>query len=54
MLYWSFVFLVVALVAGLLGFTGIAAASAGIARFLFGAFFLLFLASLIIQFFNLA
>ena len=32
MLYWALVFLVVALVAGLLGFGGIAATSAGIAR----------------------
>ena len=31
MLYWTLIFLVVALVAGLFGFGGIASASAGIA-----------------------
>jgi uncharacterized membrane protein YtjA (UPF0391 family) len=33
MLYWAAVFFVIALVAALLGFTGIAAAAAGIAKF---------------------
>jgi uncharacterized membrane protein YtjA (UPF0391 family) len=54
MLYWTLVFLVVALVAGLLGFTGIAAASAGIARVLFGIFLLLFVVSLVIHLVNRA
>lgn len=54
MLYWTLVFLVVALVAGLLGFTGIAATSAGIARVLFGIFLLLFVVSLVIQLVNRA
>jgi uncharacterized membrane protein YtjA (UPF0391 family) len=48
MLYWTLVFLVVALVAGLFGFGGIASASADIAKILFGIFILLFLASLIV------
>lgn len=47
MLYWTVIFLVVALVAGLFGFGGIASASAGIAKVLFGIFIVLFLASLV-------
>jgi uncharacterized membrane protein YtjA (UPF0391 family) len=47
MLYWALIFFVVALVAGLLGFTGIAMASAGIAKALFVIFLVLFLATLI-------
>ncbi|MDB5371877.1 MAG: hypothetical protein JWP04_519 [Belnapia sp.] len=47
MLYWTLVFLVVALVAGLFGFGGIASASAGIAKVLFAIFLVLFLVSLI-------
>ena len=35
MLYWALVFLVVALIAGVFGFTGIAVAAAGIAKLLF-------------------
>ena len=38
MLQWTIIFLVVALIAGVFGFTGIAATSAGIARVLFGIF----------------
>lgn len=48
MLYWTLIFLVVALVAGLFGFGGIASASADIARILFGVFLLLFLVSLVV------
>ena len=47
MLYWTLIFLVVALIAGLFGFGGIASASAGIAKVLFGIFLVLFLLSLI-------
>ena len=54
MLYWSLVFLVVALVAGVLGFGGVAATSAGIARVLFGVFLLLFVVSFVIQLVNRA
>jgi len=50
MLYWALVFLVVALVAGALGFGGIASASAGIAQILFFIFLVLFAASLIMGF----
>ncbi len=46
MLYWTLVFLAVALVAGLFGFGGVASASAGIAKILFAVFIVLFLVSL--------
>ena len=47
MLYWTAVFLIVALVAALLGFTNIYVAAAGIAQVLFVVFLVLFLVSLI-------
>lgn len=47
LLYWSLVFLVVALVAGGLGFSGVARASSGIAKIIFGIFAVLFLLSLL-------
>ena len=46
MLYWAVVFLVVALIAGLLGFTGVYVAAAGIAKILFFVFLVLFIVSL--------
>lgn len=49
MLYYSVVFLVVALIAALFGFGGIASASAGIAQILFFVFLLLFAATLLIR-----
>jgi uncharacterized membrane protein YtjA (UPF0391 family) len=45
MLNWALIFLVIALIAAVLGFGGIAAAAAGIAKLLF--VIVLFLASLI-------
>ena len=48
MLYWAIVFLVISLVAGALGFGGIAGAAAGIAKILFGIFLVLFILFLII------
>lgn len=47
MLHYAVVFFVIALVAALLGFTGIAAGAVEIARILFFVFVVLFLASLI-------
>jgi len=44
-LIWASVFLVVALVAGILGFSGVAQAFAGVARLIFGLFLVLFLIS---------
>ena len=46
MLYWTLVFLVIALMAGVLGFTGIAVAAAGLAKLLFFIFLALFVISL--------
>ncbi|MFN0220270.1 DUF1328 domain-containing protein [Paenibacillus sp. KR2-11] len=45
MLYWSFVFLLVAVVTGVFGFLGIAGTAAGIAKSLFVVFLILFVAS---------
>jgi uncharacterized membrane protein YtjA (UPF0391 family) len=47
MLRWSAIFLVIAIVAAVFGFGGIALAAAGIARILFFVFLILFLVSLI-------
>jgi uncharacterized membrane protein YtjA (UPF0391 family) len=47
MLYWALVFFVVALVAALLGFGGIAVAAAGIAKLLFYLFLVVFLVTLV-------
>lgn len=47
MLYYAVVFFVVALIAGALGFGGIAGASAGIAQILFYIFLALLVISLI-------
>ena len=48
MLKWAFVFLIIAIVAGIFGFTDIAHAATTIAQWLFGIFLLLFLGALII------
>ena len=47
MLYWSLVFLVVAIIAAVFGFAGIATAAAGIAKLLFYIFLVIFVISLI-------
>ena len=47
MLRWALGFLIVALIAAVLGFTGIALAAAGIAKILFYVFLVLFLMSLV-------
>lgn len=47
MLYYALVFLLIAILAGVFGFGGIAIASAGIAKILFFVFIVLFLVSLI-------
>ena len=47
MLYWALMFFIVALIAGILGFGGIAIAAAGIAKILFLVFLVLFLFSLV-------
>jgi uncharacterized membrane protein YtjA (UPF0391 family) len=48
MLKWSATFLVIAIVAAIFGFTGIAAGAASIAKVLFFIFIALFLAALIL------
>jgi uncharacterized membrane protein YtjA (UPF0391 family) len=47
MLYWAAVFLIIALVAGVLGFGFIAVPAAGIAKVLFFVFVVLFLLSIV-------
>ena len=47
MLKWALAFLIVALVAALFGFGGIASASAGIAQILFFVFILLFVIAIV-------
>lgn len=43
MLYWALVFFIISIIAGVLGFTGIAAASATIAQVFFTVFLFVFL-----------
>lgn len=50
MLGWALTFLVVALIAAVLGFTSIAGAAMGIAKILFYVFLVLFLVSIVMHF----
>ena len=50
MLYWALVFFVISLIAALFGFTGIAVATAGIAKILFFIFLILFIIALLFGF----
>jgi uncharacterized membrane protein YtjA (UPF0391 family) len=52
MLRWALIFLAVALVTAMLGFTSVAGASIGIAKILFYVFVTLFLISLTVQVFR--
>ena len=47
MLYWALVFFVIALIAGLFGFSSIYVAAAGIAKILFFVFLVLLIVSLL-------
>lgn len=49
MLGWALVFLLVAIVAAIFGFGGIAIASAGIAKLLFFLFLVIFLVTLVMS-----
>jgi uncharacterized membrane protein YtjA (UPF0391 family) len=49
MLNWALLFLLIALIAAVLGFSGLALAAAGIAKILFAIFLVLFLASLVMH-----
>ena len=48
MLKWAFIFLLITIIAGIFGFTGVEQASATIAQWLFGIFLVLFLGALAI------
>jgi uncharacterized membrane protein YtjA (UPF0391 family) len=48
MLKWAFVFLLIAIVAGIFGFSDVETASATIAQWLFGIFLVLFFGALVI------
>lgn len=52
MLYWAVIFLVIALIAGLFGFGGVASASVGIAQILFFVFIALFVVTLVFRAFR--
>ncbi|HVU25809.1 MAG TPA: DUF1328 family protein [Opitutus sp.] len=47
MLWYTLLFLIISLIAGALGFFGIAGAAAGIAKIIFGLFLVLFIISLL-------
>jgi uncharacterized membrane protein YtjA (UPF0391 family) len=49
MLRWALIFLVIALIAAALGFTGVYVAAAGIAKLLFYVFVVLFVVSLVMH-----
>lgn len=51
MLKWAVAFLVIAIIAGIFGFTGIEQASASVAKVLFGIFLVLFVGALAIGLF---
>jgi len=48
MLRWAFIFLILGIVAGALGFGGVAGAAVGIAKFLFFLFIIMFLVTLLL------
>jgi uncharacterized membrane protein YtjA (UPF0391 family) len=48
MLRWALIFLIIAIIAGIFGFTDIAHAATTIAQWLFGIFLVLFLGALVI------
>jgi len=48
MLRWAVIFLVIALIAAALGFTGVAGTAAGMAQILFWVFVVLFLITLVL------
>ncbi len=52
MLRWAITFLVLALIAALFGFTGVAVISMEMARILFGVFIILFLVTAVLHLFS--
>lgn len=51
MLKWAVIFLIISIIAALLGFTGIAGVAVGIAKILFGIFLVLFIVFLLLAIF---
>ena len=49
MLYWALMFLLVAILAAVFGFTGISLMAAGVAKILFFIFLVLFVVSLVVH-----
>jgi uncharacterized membrane protein YtjA (UPF0391 family) len=49
MLYWSLMFLLIAILAAVFGFTGISLLAAGVAKVLFFIFLVLFVVSLVMH-----
>jgi len=49
MLYWAAVFFILALIAGVFGFGGLAAGASSAAQILFGLFLLIAIASLVLD-----
>jgi len=52
MLYWALLFLLVAVIAGVFGFGGVASASIGIAQILFFIFLVGFIITLVVHLFR--
>ncbi|WP_372655941.1 DUF1328 domain-containing protein [Halobacteriovorax sp.] len=50
MLYWATIFFIIAIIAGIFGFSGIAAASAGVAKILSFIFLVGFVVSVVLHF----
>jgi uncharacterized membrane protein YtjA (UPF0391 family) len=48
MLRWAFIFLIIAIIAGVFGFSDVAHAATTIAQWLFGIFLVLFIGALVI------
>ncbi len=49
MLYWALLFLLIAILAAVFGFTGISLLAAGVAKILFFIFLVLFVVSLVVH-----
>jgi len=49
MLYWALLFLLIAILAAVFGFTGISLLAAGVAKILFFIFLVLFVISLVVH-----
>ena len=52
MLWWALIFFIIAIVAGIFGFTGVQTAAIGVAKVLFWIFIALFVVSLVVGLFR--